>query len=123
MGFVLGLLAALILALLCGYFSFLNQTPVQVNFPPPIPPQHAFLHEIILLPAIVGALISFCALAAPLLGARRTARALRRQMRALEEQLKALREAPAPAPLYSGNSSALAPAHPSQVARSDEEPV
>ncbi len=120
---ILGLLAAIILAVLFGYFTVLNQDPVTLKFFSPIPPQHAYLHEIIGYSAIVGVLFSGFLALGPLMSSWRTVRALRRQVRALEEQVKTLREAPGAAPFYSGNSSALAPVHSAQIARADEEPV
>ena len=56
---IFGFLAALILAVLTGYFVFLNQVPVQVNLPF-LAPQQAFLHEVILCaaPAVATGLLA-----------------------------------------------------------------
>src|SRR5579862_347203 len=90
---VLGFLAALVLAILFGYFAFLNQVPVQIHFFSPIPPQRALLHELVGYSAIAGALFSSFLLVGPIWRSSRAARALRRQVRSLEEELKTVREA------------------------------
>jgi uncharacterized integral membrane protein len=118
---ILGFLAALFLAVLFGYFAFLNQVPVQLNFPL-LPPQRAFLHEVAGYSAIAGALVSAFLALGPLWKASRTVRALRRQVRALEEQMRPLRESAGTPALYSDNSTLLAPTR-AATARADEEAV
>jgi uncharacterized integral membrane protein len=117
---IFGFLAALILAVLTGYFVFLNQVPVQVNLPF-LPAQQAFLHEVILYSAIAGLSVAGLLALGPHFKAFRTIRALRRQLRTLDEQLQALRESSGTPALYSENS--LAPARTAVMARGDEEPV
>lgn len=119
---IFGFLAALILAVLTGYFVILNQVPVQVNLPF-LPAQQAFLHEVILYSAVAGLSVSALMALGPHFKAFRTVRALRRQLRALEEELQALRPSSGTPALYAENSTLLAPTRAPVLARGDEEPV
>jgi hypothetical protein len=118
---IVGFLAALVLALLFGYFAILNQdNAVMINFGL-MAPQRAWLHEIAGYSAMVGALVSGFLALGPLWRSSRTIRSLRRHVRALEEQLKAIQSSSGTPALYSENASLLPTARPAAVARSDEE--
>jgi hypothetical protein len=119
---ILGFLAALLLAIVFGYFAYLNQEAVLLNFGL-IPPRRAFLHEVAGYSALAGALFSAFLALGPLWRSSRAIRALRRHIRALEEQAKTLQEAAGSPALYSERASLLPTARGNAVARADEEPA
>jgi uncharacterized integral membrane protein len=122
----LGFFLALLLGLGCLYFGIMNQGPVTVTLMPGIPPRSAFVGEIALYSAMVGALVAALLWFPPWLGAHRHVRRLRRRVRELESLLQQSRagisEAPASALETGIGDTGIAVSRP-VAARIDEEPI
>ena len=122
----LGFFLALLLGLGCLYFGIMNQAPVTVTLMPGLPARSAFIGEIALYSAMVGALVAALLWFPPWLGAHRHVRRLRRRVRELEGQLSQSRaivgEAPASA-LETGLGETEITVSRPVPARIDEEPV
>jgi len=122
----LGFFLALLLGLGCLYFGIMNQVPVTVTLMPGFPPRSAFVGEIALYSAMVGALVAALLWFPQWLGAHRHVRRLRRRVRELEGLLHQARagiaEAPASALETGIGDTGIAVPRP-VVARIDEEPI
>lgn len=122
----LGFFLALLLGLGCLYFGIMNQTPVAVTLLPGIAPRSAFIGEIALYSAMVGALVAGLLWFPAWLGVRRHVRRLGRRVRELERQVKSstpmVEETPV-TPLATGVSEPELVAPRRVTAHVDEEPV
>ena len=123
----LGMILAVLLALGVGYFSWMNQSPVQVHLWPGMAPRNAFIWEIAGYAAITGCLFSILFVCGQLLGEKRRCRQLRRRVRELEARLPTARtsavDEAAHAALDNGSPIPAPKIGRTVATRADEEPV